>query len=158
LDSRQLARDLCGVLTTAPSRSRGWSRRNRRSAPLQRPGSSPFRSGWVYSGRRPAIPSGIHSMSGFGRTPRTRTLSPLAISLTLRANRRSCRRSRNQPQLSTRPAQALALVQLDGEVVGTDPSVFLSTCLTMVCNANAAPAVIANAEAGNTAVPKIFSM
>jgi len=28
----------------------------------------------------------------------------------------------------------------------------------MVCNANAAPAVIANAEAGNTAVPKIFSM
>jgi hypothetical protein len=67
---------------------------------LQQPGSSPSRSGWAYSGRRPAIPSGIHSMSGFGRTPRTRAPSPLAISLTLRANRRSCRQSRNQRQLS----------------------------------------------------------
>jgi hypothetical protein len=39
----------------------------------------------------------------------------------------------------------------------TDPSVFLSSCVTTVCSASAGPAVIANPEATNSAAPKVFS-
>src|SRR5262249_33866886 len=39
-----------------------------------------------------------------------------------------------------------------------DPSVFLSTCVTIICSAHAGTAVIANPDASNSAAPKVFDM